>query len=212
MTNAEEKKANLNMNSWLINWALLTGHYHAENGLIETIKFGLFNQWFTSAVLILSSIKWFTLMFYPQEHPIAFYLGNFAYYFGPKLVVETIACNVPLDSFVIILLFMFFARNPKKYLFWVDLMKFDYDNQLFPKLNLNESDSQRFVRRFQMSWLIVKPSMYFYIAITHLVHLASYFYIEESYNLYHFVYYYISFAQNIYTIWFGMVMILYQVN
>ena len=56
---------NLNIDSLLINWGLLSGHLN--DGIIEPTKFGRFNQWFTFLICLFTAIKWSILLFSPQD-------------------------------------------------------------------------------------------------------------------------------------------------
>ena len=51
----------LSINKLLINWGSLDGYL--ENGVIQRIKFGCFNQWVNFGVLLLRAIKWAILIF-----------------------------------------------------------------------------------------------------------------------------------------------------
>lgn len=59
------ENTNLNINTLLINWSLMNGYSHDD--VIETTKFGCFNQWFGFLVCLFTAIKWSILLFSPQD-------------------------------------------------------------------------------------------------------------------------------------------------
>ena len=89
-------KINLDVNSMLMNWGLIRGRY--EDDVIKTTKFGLLNMAFIFTLYLYEGIKWNVLMFYPLESQIAYYLGQFVQYFGPKLVVDLILVAESVNS------------------------------------------------------------------------------------------------------------------
>ena len=71
-------KINLDINSMLINWGLMTGKY--KDGVIRTTKFGKLNMAFAFTLSAFESIKFIILMFYSEESQMALYLGELAQY------------------------------------------------------------------------------------------------------------------------------------
>lgn len=205
------KKSDLDINSWLIDWGLIRGEYN--DGVIETTKSGLRNNWFTFWLFLISSIKWTTLMFYSKESQVAIYLGEWAPWFGPKLVVDSMLLIQSFNSLILVILFYFCSRNPEKFLLWVEFMKFNTENRSFDNLNLNKLDSKRFAKQFALSWFIVKRINYLLISLSFSILFVSFFYLENKHHLY----YLISFVMftlclKFYTNhWFSLLLVLYQV-
>lgn len=132
-------QSDLSINSWLIRWGLMSGEY--KDGKINTTKFGLINQLFAFWLFVYAIIKWTILLFFPEDSLLANQLGEFAQWYGPKLITDVILNFTAVNSLLIILLFYFCANfNSKKMLFWLDFMEFDADNRRFKKMKLNNSD------------------------------------------------------------------------
>ena len=151
------EKSNLDVNSWLINWGLLSGEYKE---VFTTTKFAKFNNWFSFWLFILSMIKMTTLMFNKKQSQIALYLGEWCDWFGPKMVTDFILIVQPLNSLILFFVFYSASKDPKKLLLWLDFMRFDNDHQSFSKLDLHEADSKNYIKQFAMSRVIVKHICY----------------------------------------------------
>ena len=80
-------KSNLDINSLLINWGLISGHLH--DGIIEPTKFGRFNQWFTFFSCLFTAIKWSILLFNPKDSEMVNLLGDWGHVFGPKIIIDS---------------------------------------------------------------------------------------------------------------------------
>ena len=74
------EKTDVDINSLLMSWGLMTGRY--EDEVIRTTKLGKFNMLFVLSLFSFEAIKWIILMFYPEDSLIANYLGEFLQYFG----------------------------------------------------------------------------------------------------------------------------------
>ena len=177
------KKSNLDINSWLINWGLLSGEYKDE--VFTITKFARFNNWFSCSLFALTMIKATTLMFNDKQSQISIYLGEWSDWFGPKMVTDSILIVQPLNSLILFFIFYSASRNPKKLLLWLDFMRFDNDLQSFVKLDLNEADSKKYIKQFAISRVIVKDICYSVTYLSMLVLIVSLFYFE---NRNHFFY------------------------
>ena len=71
------EKTNLDINSILIDFRLMTGRYQDETKEIRTTWIGLFNMWFVFIITLLHSIKWSVLIFIDQNAELSNYLGEF---------------------------------------------------------------------------------------------------------------------------------------
>ena len=180
--------SDLDINQWLINWGLLKGEYKDE--IFTTTKFGLINNWFSFWVFLLALIKWATLMFCEKQSKIAYYLGEWGDWFGPKLVLDAILSVQPFNSLILwYFVFYYASKNSKKLLFWLDFMQFDNESRCFTKLDLNETDSKKYIKQFAMSRVIVKHICYSVTYLSMLVLIVSLFYFENrNHFLYHFIY------------------------
>lgn len=202
-------KVNLDINTMLINWGLMTGRY--EDGAIKTAKFGQINMAFALIVFIFEAIKWSILIFFHEDSDVAIYLGEFAQYFGPKVVTDFIAIAEPVNSIIIILLY-YFTSN--KMHFWLDHMKFNAETRSFDKLDLNASDSKRFTKRFALLWFIIKCVNNFSVVFTFCTMFGSFLVFKNQYHIYYFVSILI-FSIGVWYLanqWFALPLILYQVN
>ena len=175
-------KLNLDINSMLINWGLMTGRY--EDNVMKTTKFGQLNMAFIFTLYLYEGIKWNFLMFYPEESQVALYLGEFLQYFGPKLVVDFILIAESVNSIVLIL-FFYFSSN--RMLFWLDHMQFDNKSRCFDKLNLSVPDSKRFIKQFALLLLIINKANYFLTWIAFIAPFASFLMFKHEYYFNYFI-------------------------
>ena len=202
---------NLNVNSWLINWGLMPGYL--RNQIIETTKFGLFNQWFCFLLSLFTAIKWIILMFYSADSQMANLLGETAKFYGPKLIVDVIIVIVSCHSAILTCLF-YFCTKSSKILFWLDFMEYDSTNQCFNKLNLNETYSKIYIKRFAFISSITFTIYYlncflFYTFGLIIIYLSQKDYLSNyiiSITIYSIGLYYFS------SHLFGPLMLLYQVS
>ena len=202
-------KINLDVNTMLINWGLILGRY--QDGVMRTTKFGIMNMGFTFALFLFEAIKWMTLIFYDEDSKLAIYLGEFAQYFGPKLVCDFIAAAEPVNSVIIISIFYLLSN---KMHFWLDHMEFDSESRSFKKLNLIVSDSKRFTKQFALLWLIIDKANYFLVSITFCAMFGSFLIFKNEYHLYYFISVFL-FSVGVWYLgchWFGLTLLLYQVN
>lgn len=202
-------KINLDINSMLINWGLMTGRY--QNGVIKATKSGKLNMAFAFTLFTFEAIKFTILMFYPEESQIAIYLGEWTQYFGPKIIVDLIVVAESVNSIILISLFYFLSQ---KMSFWLDHMTFDSETRCFKKLNLSISDSERFTKRFALLWFIIKRVNYFLLIITFAAIFGSflifkhdhYFWIVNSIVIFNIGVWYLAHH------WFSLTLVLYQVK
>ena len=62
---------------------------------------------------------------------------------------------------MVTILFYFSSRNPKKMFYWLKIMEYDYDNDCFSRMNLNESNSKMFIK--QMSIVISALKLFCFV-------------------------------------------------
>ena len=205
-------KINVDINLMLINGGLMKGRY--EDDVIKTIKFGTINMWFSLTLFACLTIKWMILIFYDEESLLTNYFGEFMQYFGPKVIVDSIAIIIFGNSVILIILFYFSSINCKKMLFWLDHMEFDNETRSFHKLGLNDSDSKRFTNQFSLLWFIIQRVAHFLAFITLVVDLISFLIFKNEYYFYYLISI-IVFVLGIWNFaydWCALVLILYQVN
>ena len=142
------EKTNLNINSWLIDWGLMCGYL--KGGVIHSTKFGVFNYWFAFCSCSFTLIKWAIFLFSPKDALLNHYLGDFGIFYAPKLVADLISVLGHIYCQSVIMLFHYFSKHSDKMFYWLDQMEFRSVNRYFTKLNLNESDSKKFINRISL--------------------------------------------------------------
>lgn len=142
------EKTNLNINSWLINWGLMSGYL--KNGVIHSTKFGVVFCLFAFCLNTFSLIKWTIFLFSAKDALLTHYLGDWGIFYAPKLVIDLFSafCFIYLES--VIMLFHYSLKDSNKMFYWLEQMEFDSVNRCFTKLNLNESDSKKFINRISL--------------------------------------------------------------
>ena len=80
------ENTNLNINSWLINWGLMSGHLN--DGVIHSTKFGVVSFFFAFCLNTFSLIKWIILLFTAKDTLLTHYLGDWGIFYAPKLVAD----------------------------------------------------------------------------------------------------------------------------
>ena len=206
------EESNLNVNFWLLKVGLMYGHLN--NGVIQSTKFTIF-KWFTAFCLsIFTAIKWTTYLFCAKESRMCNLLGDWSYFYGPKLLVDLILFILAIFVLLVFLLFYFSSKNPKKMLFWLEHMQFDNENRCFNKLELNQSDSKEFVKRMSLLFFTFNISVYpltIFFAISNII---TVFISRKSHHFYYIISILIftpQFYINSCCI-FGLLVILYQVS
>ena len=210
--NIIKKKTDLNINTLLINWSLICGNLH--DGIIEPTKFGRFNEWATFFLTFFTGIKWGILMFYPKGTEMANLLGDWGYFFGPKVIISFM---LALDACYVIttkILFLFTSKQPKKMFYWLDALQYDNDNQSFIKLKLNETESKKFIKRLSLTVFLLKCFTPALICFFVVVNFVLFFKKQNSHHLNYLIslitflpqmYFYIQFI-------FGFLVLLYPVS
>ena len=145
---------NLNINSLLINWSLLSGQL--DDGIIEQTIIGSFYQWLTFCLCIFHVIKWLILIFTPHESETSHLLGEWAYFYGPKIIIDYNIIFVALQIITVKLLFLYASKHPKKMFYWLEALAYNDDNDSFDKLNLNKTESKMFIKRLSISIFVLK--------------------------------------------------------
>ena len=188
------------------------GHLHDE--IIHTTKFTIF-KWFTYfCTSIFTTIKWTIFLFCAKESKMCNLLGDWSYFYGPKLLVDLITLILAIYVLLVFLLFYFSSKNPKKMLFWLEHMQFDNENRCFNKLKLNESDSKDFVKRMSLLFFIFNIFIYpltIFFAISNII---TVFVSRKSYHFYYIISI-LMFTPQFYinsSCIFGLLVVLYQVS
>ena len=144
---------------------------------------------------------------------MAIYLGDWSPWYGPKLVVDSMLSINSFTSLLLVLLFYFCSKNSKKFLFWINLLKFNSDNDSFVNLNLDQNDLNRFTNKFALSWFLVKRINRLLVCLNFIIMTFAFYYMENH----HHQYYLISITMFVYCSyfyinhWISLLLILYQV-
>lgn len=154
------ENSDLSINSWLISWRLRRGEYH--DGVFEITKRSVLHQLLTFSLSLFQLVKWLILIFNSEDSDLAHYLGEWAHYLEPKLIVNTIVILEPINSLALI--FYFGLTSNPKLLYWLDYMHFDVEKRCFDKLSI-------YTKLFFSAWLSVFILML--ICIIYLVYIVS---------------------------------------
>ena len=204
-------KSNLDINSLLIKWSLMTGYLH--DGIVESTEFGRFNQWFCFVYCFFAAIKYFIQLFVPKDSKMAHQLGDWGYFFGPKVFLNFICFLVLLYVIFAKILFLFASKHPKKMFYWIDVMEYN-ENRSFDKLNLNESDLKKFIKRLSLSVFLLRCFTYGFIIFYYTITPILIFQYQDSYHLNYLMSILFFLPQSYYGIkyMFGILGILYPVS
>ena len=142
------KNHNLDINSWLINWGFLNGQL--KDGLFIKTKFGQINQWFCVLTMIINIIKLSILLSVEKESKISKQLGEWSYFLAPRIMINSIITIGSCYTIVVVIFFNLCCRNPTKLFYWLINMEYDVDNECFPKVNLNDSNSKLLFKRMSL--------------------------------------------------------------
>ena len=205
------ENSNLNINSWLINWGLMKGYLH--DGIVETTKFGRFNQWFCILICGFNLIKFTILLFHPKGSKISNLFGDFAYFFGPKIVTNSILVLAMIYVFNLIMLFHFSSKHPKA-MFWLNHIEYDQAKHCFKNLGLNQSDSKILIKRMSLLKVTLNCIVYSMISTFGIISLYCVFKYQSSYYLNYIISIITMFPPSYFAInyLFGLLIILYQVS
>ena len=141
-------------------------------------------------------------------------LGDWGYFFGPKIIVNFITFLIFVLIIFAKILFLFASKQPKKMFYWINAMEYNEENGSFDKLNLNESDSKKFIKRLSLSVFLLRS---FTFALTISYYLVTPLLIYKHQNAYY-LNYFISilfFMPEMYygiQFLFGILVILYPVS
>ena len=119
------QNTNLNINSWLVKCGFMYGHLH--DGIIQTTKFDILRWLIIVCISTFTTIKWGILLFYHKESLTSNLLGDWAYFYGPKLFADLIVLLGAVFVLSVLILLYFSSKQPKKMLFWLKHMEFDTD-------------------------------------------------------------------------------------
>lgn len=206
------KNTEFNINSLLINWGMMSGYLH--DGMIERTTFGLINEWFSFVVYLFGAIKWSILISISQQSHLANLFGDFAYFYGPRIIINWMSALFPYYIITVKMLLIFISKHPKKMFYWIEVMEYDDDNDSFTKLNLNQVDSKMFIKRLSLSLFLLKIFTYLSCLFFIFVNFVCFFKYQNTYHLYYFIstlcflpqiYFHLRFA-------LGFLVILYPVS
>ena len=206
------ENANLNINLWLINWGYMNGYL--QDGQIQITKFDFIYQWICITTSFINFLRSTILLLNAKESIISNQLGDWSYFFGPRVLILLLTISVSTFIYFVIILFKFCSRNPKKMLYWLNTMKYDVDNECFPKMKLNQFDSNVFIKRMLLFINTLKFFTFAFMFCFMFVILISIYKYLDDYHLNQLVsvmlfvpafYYYINYA-------FGLPVILYLVS
>ena len=141
-------------------------------------------------------------------------LGDFAYYFGPKVILDLIIMFNPICISTVKLLFVYASKHIKKYFYWLEAMEFNPVNRSFDKLDLNENESKNFVKRLSLSIFLLKSFVCFIIAFFFVLVFVLTFKLKDDYHLNYLISLVLYIPQiylNVYFI-FGFLVLLYLVS
>ena len=106
------EKSNLNVNFWLLKVGLMYGHLH--DGIIQTTKFGILKCFTVFCFSIFTTIKWTIYLFCAKESRMCNLLGDWSYFYGPKLLVDLILLILAIFVLFFFLLFYFSSKILRK--------------------------------------------------------------------------------------------------
>ena len=61
-----------------------------NDGILETTKFSSINNWAGFSSNLFTGIKWTILLFYSKKDKITDLLGDWRYFIGPKVIIDSI--------------------------------------------------------------------------------------------------------------------------
>ena len=202
----------LNINTLLINWSLMSGYLHGD--IIKTTAFGRFNLWFGFVLSIFHGIKWSVLLFSSKDSQMANLLGEWAYYFGPKIILDLVIVFLSVFVISVKLLFVYASKHTKNMMYWLEAMKFDPVNRSFDKLNLTEYELKVFIKRLSLSLFLLKSAIYSISSFCVLVIFVLIFKIQNDHHL-NYLISLLCFLTQLYlniSLMFGFIVILYPVS
>lgn len=179
------ENTNLNINSWLISCGLMYGHL--QDGKIYFTKITICKWLIGLSISIFHAIKWTTFMFDSQHSMTSDLLGDWSYFYGPKLLVDFIILFCEIYVLFAFILFFISSKHSKKMLFWLEKMNFDNDNRRFRKLNLNELDLKTFTKRMSLLRIIYNGFIYSLIVFLAISANYSVFKYKKAYYFYYLI-------------------------
>ena len=142
------ENADLNVNSWLINWGYMNGYL--KDGQIHINKYNVIYQLIIMIIMLFNIIRFAILLLYTKESEISKKLGDWSYFFGPRIMINGLAFSVSFYILMLMAFFKFCARNSQKMFYWLDIMDYDSATRCYFNMNLNDSDSKMFIKRSLM--------------------------------------------------------------
>ena len=139
------ENTDLNINSWLVTWGFMNGYL--KDGQIRSNKYASFYQLMVVLITLINNIRFIILLLNPKESKITLELGDWSYFIGPRIVINSVCFLCCSYVLITMAFFQFCNRKEKKMLYWLRIMDYDNENRCFYRLNLNESDSEMFIKR-----------------------------------------------------------------
>ena len=139
------KNADLNINSWLINWGYMNGYL--KDGQIHTNNYYIIYQLIITIIMLLNVIRFIILLFNTKESQISLELGEWSFFLGPRVMINGITFLAYFYMLMLMAFFKFCARNSQKMFYWLKIMDYDSETRCYFNMNLNESDSKMFIKR-----------------------------------------------------------------
>ena len=208
-----DENTDLNINSWLIKWGFMNGYLY--DGQIKTTESNIINQWMVIIYMLFATTRHGALLTTPKGPQLSSQLGEWSYFLGPRLLINGICVVCGSYIFLLMAFLKFCTRNVKKMFYWLDIMEYHAENRCFTKMNLNQSDSNTFIKRISILIIILKCFSFSFIPGLFVVNCLSILkHIDNDYQLNHLVaisiflpqhYYYINYS-------FGVPIILYLVS
>ena len=160
---------------------------HLQDGKIYFTKITICKWLIGLSISIFHAIKWTTFMFDSQHSMTSDLLGDWSYFYGPKLLVDFIILFCEIYVLFAFILFFISSKHSKKMLFWLEKMNFDNDNRRFRKLNLNELDLKTFTKRMSLLRIIYNGFIYSLIVFLAISANYSVFKYKKAYYFYYLI-------------------------
>ena len=151
------ENADLNINSWLINWGFMTGYL--IDGQIRSTKHYIIYQLVVTIILLMNVIRCGILLFNAKESQISLDLGDWSYFFGPRIVLNGIVFFGCTYVLLVLAFFKFCSQKPQMF-YWLNIMDYDAKNRCFYRMNLNKSDSKVFIKQ---SLILINSLKFFHV-------------------------------------------------
>ena len=120
------ENTDLDINSWLIKWGYMNGFL--QDGQIQPTKNTIIYQSLVIIILLLNMTRFTVFLFSTKNAQISKKLGEWSYFFGPRLIVNGTAILCAIYILFVMLFFKFCTQNLKKMFYWLNIMEYDTEN------------------------------------------------------------------------------------